>query len=169
MNELTNSNRRRKKSKDFKNSPLASVFEPDKEETTPTTSPAPTNEEVKEEKAPVVEKPTEEKAADIFSDLPKKTSSTVVNSSNGLLKSSDGKYVLKQNTIYHKVKKLPRTISIREDIAKILDEVSLKPDGSGSYARGVKASILNNAIIKELYSMGKISKEDMMHELEPYE
>lgn len=150
MNELTNSNRRRKRSKDFKNSPLASVFEPDKEENTPTTSPAPTTEEVKEEKA-AVENSTEEKAADIFSDLPKKTGSPVVNSSNGLLKSSDGKYVLKQNTIYHKVKKLPRTISIREDIAKILDEVSLKPDGSGSYARGVKASILNNAIIKELY------------------
>ncbi|MFT8556575.1 hypothetical protein [Liquorilactobacillus hordei] len=169
MNELTNSNRRKKKSKDFKNSPLASVFSPETEDSTPVSDTTPTTKEVKEEKTPVVEKANEEKATDIFSDLPKKTSNSVVNSNNGLLKSSDGKYVLKQNTIYHKVKKLPRTISIREDIAKILDEVSLKPDGSGSYARGVKASILNNAIIKELYSMGKISKEDMLHELEPYE
>lgn len=84
-----------------------------------------------------------------------------------LTRGADGKYKLSQNTIYKKVKNIPRTLSIREDVMLIVDELS--KNGSKSYTRGVKSTIVSNGIMRELYEMGVISKTDLKRELRPYE
>ncbi|KRL07907.1 hypothetical protein [Liquorilactobacillus hordei] len=184
MNELTDSNRRKRsrnsKSKDFQGSPLEGMFNDQTTSNENNIDNKKENEETKVEQnqnvtsnedtviiQPSVEKNTPSPTvtgSDIFSSLPKKKEAKEI-----VTKNMNGKYILQHNEVFHRVKKISKTVTLREDIAKIIDDISMKKDGSGQYSRGIKSAVVNNAVLKELFQMGLIGKEDMEQEIEPYE
>ena len=54
---------------------------------------------------------------------------------------------------------------MRNDLKVILDDLST--DSKGTNKRGVKSTILNNALIREYYEMGLIDKEEFESEYKP--
>ena len=186
MDELTNSSNRRRnrKSKDFSGSPLAGMFNKenkndsleDKEQSVTRSDDSikkntpDSNDDVLNKDAPT---PSNDRVSPQLSSLPKKQVKVKPvgidhNDDNfEIMRGGDGKYKLSQNTIYKKVKNIPRTLSIREDVMLIVDELS--KNGSNGYTRGVKSTIVSNGIMRELYEIGMISKSDLKRELRPYE
>lgn len=183
MDELTNTNSRRKnhKSKDFSGSPLANMFDlKNNNENKVEKSDDSPKKESSENTEIASNKPTPSSSEDVVQEdkisqveLPKKRVRVkpvgIDNKDEDfeVMRGTDGRYKLSQNTIYKKVKNIPRTLSIREDVMLIVDELS--KNGSKGYTRGVKSTIVSNGIMRELYEIGAISKTDLKRELRPYE
>ncbi len=80
-------------------------------------------------------------------------------------KAGESRYTVQHTSVFNQVKTVPSTISIREDLKTILDDIS--SDGKGTNKRGVKATIIKNGLLREFLAMGIITQEDFDSEYEP--
>lgn len=80
-------------------------------------------------------------------------------------KAGESRYIVQHTSVFNQVKTVPSTISIREDLKTILDDIS--SDGKGTNKRGVKATIIKNGLLREFLAMGIITQDDFDSEYEP--
>lgn len=80
-------------------------------------------------------------------------------------KAGESRYTVQHTSVFNQVKTVPSTISIREDLKTILDDIS--SDGKGTNKRGVKATIIKNGLLREFLAMGIITQDDFDSEYEP--
>ena len=80
-------------------------------------------------------------------------------------KGGEKRYTIEKTSIFNQVKLTSSTIAMRNDLKVILDDLST--DSKGTNKRGVKSTILNNALIREYYEMGLIDKEEFESEYKP--